>query len=480
MKAPRRIPRKLFLLPDAAESDEFPVAVSVDGTDHVVQLIVAENAVAPFRVFCVDDLFHLHDERIFFIDLEPFGQAVIVVEPVSDARKPARIVDGNARGTVEQLFGIENIVNFGVFEHSVRMDARAGGVERPADERGVGRYDVAEFRFEIAGDVGNGGKVHAVVRAAQGGVFDRHRFERAVARTLADAEQGTVDRARAVQPRRGGVGDDFIKIVVAVPFQHFAGHFRMVVQSVYDALHAAGKGCTRIIHAEAHRVAHADLDRDPALARKFHQFVGKRHDETVKVGAGDVFEVAARLDTVRKRALYDAEVFVHRLGAGQIHLFEDVIVGTAHEDTRFGDARVFDQFKVLFVRAYPRGDLGKFQPEVLALFEGAAVFFAVQEKFALPHDPLRPAEAGHEFENVDDLLDRERRRGLLPVAESRIRDPYLRRHIHRHVAVVEYDFGDLVVRVQVAEEFGLFHVLQLVMVLVLFEEVFALVKIDHS
>ena len=320
------------------------------------------------------------------------GQEIIIVDPVRDARKPARIVDGNARRTVEQFLGVENIVDLGVFEHAVRMDARTRRIERPADKRRARRDYVAEFLFEIARDIGDGGEIHAVVRAAQRSVLDRHRFERAVARAFADAEQRTVDRARPVQPRRRRVGDHFIKIVVPVPFEKFARHFRMVMQTVYKPLHAARNARSWIGDAESHRIAHTDLDGNAALAGKFHQLVRKRHDKTVKVRARQVFEVTARLDAVRQRALDDAEIFVHRLRARQVHLFKDVIIRTADENARFGNARLFDEFEVLFVRADPRRDLGEFQAEILAFFQRAAILFAVQEKLALTDDALRPAQ----------------------------------------------------------------------------------------
>ena len=179
--------------------------------------------------------------------------------------------------------------------------------------------------------------------------------------------------------------------------------------------------------------------------------------------------MAARLNAVRKRALDDAEIFIHRLRAGQIHLFEDMIIRTAHEDTRFGDARVLDQFKILFVRADPCRDFGECEPQILTLFERAAVLFAIQEKFALADNAFRPAEARHQLKDIDDLFDRERRCGLLAVAEGRIRDPNFRRHIHRHVPIIENDLGDLVVRVQVAEQFRFLYVLQLIVIFIFFQ-----------
>ena len=482
MSAQNKICERVFLLAllHSPERLELEMPVLVDLANHVVQLVVAPDAVAPRGVLRVDNLLHLQHQRVLFVDFMLIGQIIIVVNPVRDARKSARVVDGYARGAVQNLFGVENIVDFGVFEHAVRMDARTSRVECAPDKGRLRRDDIAELRFEIARDVGDGGKVHAVGRAAQGRVLDGHRLERAVARALADAEQRAVDRARAVQPRRGGVGDDLIEIVVPVPFEQFAGHFRMVVQAVHQPLHAARHARAGVVDAEAHRVAHADFDGDAALARELHQFVCERHDEAVEIGARQILKVAARLDAVRERALDDAEVLVHRLRAGEVHLFEDMIVGAAHQNARFGDACLLDELEVLFVRANPGGDFGEFQPQILAGFERGAVFFAVEEKFALPHDALRPAEAGHELEQIDDLLHRKGRGRLLPVAESSIGNPDFRGHIHGNVAVVEHHFRNLLVGINVAEQLGLGHVLQLIVIFILFEQVFAFVEVNHG
>ena len=152
----------------APERDEFAVLVAVQLADQVIQLVVAPDAVAPRRIFRVNDLLHADDKFVLFIDLMLVGQEIIIVDPVRDARKPARIVDGNARRTVEQFLGVENIVDLGVFEHAVRMDARTRRIERPAGKRRVRRDYVAEFLFEIARDIGDCGEIHAVERADPG------------------------------------------------------------------------------------------------------------------------------------------------------------------------------------------------------------------------------------------------------------------------------------------------------------------------
>ena len=93
------------------------MTVVADEADHVVQFVVAHDAVAPRRVFRVDELFEFDDERVLFVDLMFVGQIVIVVDPVRDAREAAGVVDGDAGGPSEDLGRIEDVVDLGVLEH---------------------------------------------------------------------------------------------------------------------------------------------------------------------------------------------------------------------------------------------------------------------------------------------------------------------------------------------------------------------------
>ena len=92
-------------------------------------------------------------------------------------------------------------------------------------------------------------------------------FQRRVARPLAEAEQRGVGGAAAVQPGGGGVDEDLVEIVVAVPFQPVAGHAGLVDQGLDDLGDAPRQCRAGIGHAEAHRVAEADLDVDAGSAR---------------------------------------------------------------------------------------------------------------------------------------------------------------------------------------------------------------------
>ena len=69
------------------------------------------------------------------------------------------------------------------------MNARAGGVEIPADERCHLGDIIAYLVPEIIGYLGYDGGIHAVEGASERGVFKHHGLKRHVARALADAEQ---------------------------------------------------------------------------------------------------------------------------------------------------------------------------------------------------------------------------------------------------------------------------------------------------
>ena len=346
------------------------------------------------------------------------------------------------------------------------MDARAGDVEVAADKR-LTRADFdADFTLHVLGDFGHGGQVHAVERAAQGGVLNRHGFQRAVARAFADAQQRAVDRRAAVHPRRTRVADDLVEVVVAMPFQLFRRYARIVVQTVDDAGDGARQGSAIVMHAVAHRVAGANLNRQPGVLGQVHQFFGEGKDEAVEISTGDVLEVAARADAAVKCCLDDAQILVYRLFARQVHLLEDVVVRAGDEDARFLHACLLDQLEVLLVGANPRRDFGEIVAEILAGMERFLVLIGVQEEFGLANQSLRAAQTVHQRIQVDNLLDRERADRLLTVAEGGIGHPDFVRHVFRHMAHVECNLRDGFIVVQFAIKVRLCDILQAVLIAV--------------
>ena len=174
--------------------------------------------------------------------------------------------------------------------------------------------------------------------------------------------------------------------------------------------------------------------------------------------------MTAGADASVKHAFDDAEVFVHSLCAGKPHLVVYVIIRAGDENAGLLQAEGFYKFEILFVRTYPACDLREFIAEGHTLLDGAAVFFGINEKFALTHKPLRSAELVEQPEQVNDLSDSKGRGGLLSVAECGVGYPDLLRHIDRHVAVIERDLRHRFVVEQVAVEVRCFSVLKLIFI----------------
>ena len=74
-----------------------------------------------------------------------------------------------------------------------------------------------------------------------------------------------------------------------------------------------------------------------------------------------------------------------------------MVVRTAHEDTRFSNARLFDKLEIFFVRADPGGNFGKFESRVLTGTERVLILFRINKKLRLTDKTFLSAETGHEF-----------------------------------------------------------------------------------
>ncbi len=94
-------------------------------------------------------------------------------------------------GHVEFHWGLERHME--LVAKAVGMDPRAGKIELPAHQ-GCHRRDAIADPFSVVlRDLRDRRGIHTVHGAAKAGVFEDHRLERAIARALADPEQGGVD-----------------------------------------------------------------------------------------------------------------------------------------------------------------------------------------------------------------------------------------------------------------------------------------------
>jgi len=336
---------------------------------------------------------------------------------------------------------------------------------------------VADHLAVIVGDLGYYLGLHAIRSPAQRSVFEHHGLERRVARPLADTEQRAVHRGYAVQPGRAGVHHRTVKVVMAMPFEQLAGEARVVVQAVGDARHRTGQRNPGVGDAKAHRVAGPDLDGNAALFGEDTQLGRQRQHKAIVVGPSHVLKVHARAGASRQGILHHAQELVHRLPAGHVQFLEDVIVGTGSQDPRLLDAHLLHEQEILTFGPNPGRDLRKGVAQVAACIDRLALPLGVNKELALADDAVRAAQFVQVFVQLHDLLDGVRLAGLLPIAESRVRDVQVLRRIHRDVTVVEGDFGHLAVTVEVPVEMGLIDVLQLVTVLLLLERMRALAEL---
>ena len=145
---------------------------------------------------------------------------------------------------------------------------------------------------------------------------------------------------------------------------------------------------------------------------------------------------------------------LHSLSSGHFHLIEDMIIGTADQDTCLFHSDVFYQLKVFLVGTDPARDLREFIAPLHTFDDGISILLAVQEKFGLADLAFGATQFMQIIKNRYDLFGAVGSTGLLPVTEGRIRDPDFLRHVMRNHAVIECDLGNLTVRKQVPENVG--------------------------
>ena len=298
------------------------------------------------------------------------------------------------------------------------------------------------------------------VVAGERDVFHQQGFQGRVARAFAEAEQGAVDRAAAVQPGRDAVDQHLVEVVVAVPFQPLAGHPGLVGKGPHDALHRAGQGRAGPGHAVAHGVAEADLHRHAALARKLHEPLGQGQTEAVNVGPGHVLEVAARNDAPFQGLAGQIHVHVHGLPAGFAQLEKDMVVGHAGKHAGFVEFHVPHQLEVFLGGADPGRDPGKAVAARPADVDALAVLGRVEEEFRRRDQPGFAAQAVQEVEHLGHLLDRVGRPGLLAVAEGGVGNAHLFRRTRSQQHFVERRAANARIGKEFTVELGLFRFVQ--------------------
>ncbi len=428
-----------------------------------LELIGRDGRVAPLLVFPHHPLVDLHDPRVALVELPVALQAQPRVDPVGDARNPGLVGHDDADGALEQLFGVEDVVNFFLLDDAVRVDPRARRVELLAHEGVVGRNPVVQLPLEILGHVRDGGRVDPVGSALEADVFHEEALDRGVSGALPEAEQRAVRSRASVKPGGRGIDEDLVEVVVAVPFEQAARHSGVVDEGAHQAGNTARKRCARIRNAEAQGVAQPHLDVDPAFFAELHELDGERDAETVNVRPRDVFKVAARLDALVQGGPHDRKVLLECTRPVQLELEKDVVVGNRRQDSRLGETRVHHELQILLDRADPAGDLRV--PVFLRAthVERFPVFVRVEEELGLADHAVGSGHPVQKIEDDLDLLDRIRGARLLAVPEGRVRDEDVLRRVDRLDLAVEVNPRDVFVGEDLAHEVRLRHIGQVVL-----------------
>ena len=213
---------------------------SVELLDLRGQLAVRQHGHTAVVIQLVDPELQLVDDWRILADSVRSVQVEIIVVPPCEAGEARRVGDRGDRRPLQELLGVEDVVDLLVLQEPVRVDAGAGHIEVAPDERRAFRNVVADLLLVVLGEVRDDGRVHPVQRALELRVLEDHGLERRVAGPLADAEQRGVDAAAAVQPGRRGVVDRAVKVVVPVPLEIRVRDAGVRVKRVNDAGHRRG------------------------------------------------------------------------------------------------------------------------------------------------------------------------------------------------------------------------------------------------
>ncbi len=423
-----------------------------------LQFLVGNRRVPSLVVLVHHPLMHFQDAGMSLVQAPVIFETQALIDPVGDAGNPGLVGHDYADGPFEELPRIEDVIDLLVFHQAVGVNARARRVELLARERVVRRHPVAQLRFEVLDYVRNRRGIDAVEAALESQVLEYESFYGGVTGALAKAEQRAVRAAAPVEPGGGGVYQDLVKVVVAVPFEQVAGNAGIIDEGPHQFRNAPGQGRARIGDAEAQCVAEPDLDVNPAFLPEAHQLDGHRDAEPVDVRAGYVLEVAPGNDASFNRRAGDAQVLFQCALTVELELEKDMVVGDRGENPGLLEPEARHQVEVLFNRPDPPGYLGIVVPLGKAGFQRLAVLIGVEEELRLADYAVRTREAMQELEDSLDLPDRVGRARLLPVPEGRVGDEHLLGRVDRNDHVVEIDTRRFLVREDITHQVRLIDV----------------------
>ena len=250
-----------------------------------------------------------------------------------------------------------------------------------------------------------------------------------------------------------------------MPLDQLRRNAGMGGQSVNNTWHAPRNHGTREIHAVSHSIARADLDRDLVLIHQLHQLHTERNDKPVNIRPRNVLQVAARADSCLEALADHAQIQIHDLPSGHLHLIKNMIIRAAYQNTGLSESDVLHQLEILFACTDPARNLRELVPSFQALVDRIPVLLAIQEKFTLTDQSFRTAQLMQIVIDRYNLLRCIRSSRLLTVPKRRVGNPDILRHVVRDNTIIECDLRYLTVREQIVEYVRLFHIHELIKML---------------
>ena len=308
-------------------------------------------------------------------------------------------------------------------------------------------------------ELSDGCRIHTVECSLELCVFEYHRLSRNVAGPLSYSEDRAVDRAAAVKPCSCCIDNSLIEVIVSVPFKHLARYACILLETVDYTCNRPRHCNARIRNTESHRITEPYLGRHSRLIGHFLHRPYERYYESVEVRSGNILEMTSRHDPGFKSIIYYRQIVFHCLLSCHSELVEDVIVRTACQDACLLDTHLLDYFEVFLLRTDPCRDLRELKPEILTCTDSFLIPVTVCEELSLSYYSFRSRQPGYELEYIHYLLCCIRLSRLLSVAERRVRDQDLLRHVIRARSEVETDLRHLYIFEELSEQVRLIHIL---------------------
>ena len=126
-----------------------------------------------------------------------------------------------------------------------------------------------------------------------------------------------------------------------MPLNQFRRYTGMCGQTVNDTRYASRNNSTREVNAISHRIAGTHFDRNLVFIHQFHQFHTKRNHKSVNIRSCDIFQMTTWADTCLQTFTDDTQIMIHGLTSGHFHFIENMVIGTADQDTCLTQSDVF-------------------------------------------------------------------------------------------------------------------------------------------